>query len=65
VGTKQCDETPHHLITYCESLSKNRESILGSRELPEFYFAWRPKQIHKFITTEDVSWMEEREDNPF
>ena len=51
------EETPHHIITYCEAFSSWRLSILGQFELDEFP-SWEPKTLAKFLSHRDIILLE-------
>ena len=51
------EETPHHIITYCEAFSSWRLSILGQFELDEFP-PWEPKTLAKFLSHRDIILLE-------
>ena len=51
------EETPHHIITYCEAFSAWRAQILGQYELDEFP-NWEPKTLAKFLSHKDIILLE-------
>ena len=51
------EETPHHLITYCEAFSSWRAQTLGQYELDEFPH-WEPKSLARFLSHRDIILLE-------
>ena len=52
------DETPEHLIGYCNNLRDSRYLMLGNYELPGVYTDWAPHTLSEFLETNTIRALE-------
>ena len=67
-GIKECrlcyedDETPHHIITKCPALARERTDAFHNWRLPDYFSQWTPYQMIRFLDNIELIDLESSED---
>ena len=67
-GVKECrlcledDETPHHIITNCPALARERTEAFHTWRLPAYFNQWSPHQMISFLDNIELIDLESAED---